>query len=178
MTHAPSTLRLLDSSSTARGAKQVIVVGLDGSPTSWDAFAWAAEEVTRTGGRLIAVYVAPTVEPGAEFGAPINYGAAEEARDEMVAQLKDQAERRARDLGVPLRFVREIGDTAHALTRVSRSVDADLIVVGKSSKILHHLAGSLGRRLVSRHDAPAIVVVPESGSPKASPRQGVSRRRA
>ena len=170
MTHAPSTLRLLNSSSTARGAEQVIVVGLDGSPTSWDAFVWAGEEGTRTGGRLIAVYVAPTVEPGAEFGAPINYGAAEEARDEMVAQLKDEAERRARDLGVQLKFVREIGDSADALTRVSRSEDADLIVVGKSSKILHHLAGSLGRRLVSRHDAPAIVVVPESGSRQTSNR--------
>src|ERR1700676_1211386 len=135
MAHAPSTLRLLDSSS-ARGAKQVIVVGLDGSRTSWDAFAWAAEEATRTGGRLVAVYVAPTVEPGAEFGAQINYGAAEEARDEMVAQLKEQAERRARDFGVPLRFVREIGDTVHALTRVSRSGDAHLIVVGKPSRLL------------------------------------------
>ena len=174
MTHAPSALRLLGSSTTANHAKQVIVVGLDGSPTSWDAFAWAAEEVTRTGGWLIAVYVAPTVEPGAEFGAPINYGAAQEARDEMVAQLKDEAERRARDLGVQLRFVREIVDTAHALTRVSRSMHADLIVVGRSSKILHHLAGSLSRRLVSRHDAPAIVIAPESDPPRTSNRKGTS----
>jgi hypothetical protein len=37
---------------------------------------------------------------------------------------------------------------------------ADLIVVGRSAKMLHHLAGSLGRRLVSRRDAPVIVVVP------------------
>ena len=161
MTHPRGAMRLLDSSTNDSAAPApVVVVGLDGSPTSWDALAWAAEEVTRSGGRLIAVYVAPTVEPGAEFGAPINYGAAEEARDEMVVLLKDEVERRARDRGVSLRFVREIGDTAHALTRVSRSVDADLIVVGKSSKILHHLAGSLGRRLVSRHDGPAIVVVP------------------
>jgi nucleotide-binding universal stress UspA family protein len=161
MTHTRGAMRLLDSSTHDRGASEpVVVVGVDGSPTSWDAFAWAAQEVIRTGGSLVAVYVAPTVEPGAEFGAPINYGAAEEARDEMVAQLRDEVEGRARDRGVSLRFVREVGDTAHALTRVSRSVDADLIVVGKSAKILHHLAGSLGRRLVSRHDGPAIVVVP------------------
>jgi len=37
---------------------------------------------------------------------------------------------------------------------------ADLIVVGKSAKMLHHLAGSLGRRLVARNDAPVIAVVP------------------
>jgi len=157
MTHASSALRLLDPSTTG-GAKQVIVVGLDGSPTSWDAFAWAAKEVSRTGGRLIGVYAAPVVEPGTEFGVPVYYGA--DARDEMVGQLKDEAERRARDLGVQLRFVRELGDAAHALTRVSMSVEADLIVVGRSAKILHHLAGSLGRRLMSRHDAPVIVVVP------------------
>jgi nucleotide-binding universal stress UspA family protein len=161
MTHTRGAMRLLDSSTNDRGAPApVVVVGVDGSPTSWDAFAWGADEVSRTAGTLIAVYVAPTVEPGAEFGAPISYGAAEDARDEMVAQLQDEVERRARARGVPLRFIREIGDTAHALTRVSRSLDADLIVVGKSSKILHHLAGSLGRRLVARHDGPAIVVVP------------------
>ena len=160
MTRARGALHLLDSSATGPSLQPVIVVGLDGSPTSWDAFDWSARETMRVQGRLIAAYVAPTVEPGAEFGAPINYGAAEEARDEMVRQLKEEAERRAGDLGVPLQFVREQGDTAGALTRLSRSVDADLIVVGKSSKILHHLAGSLGRRLVSRHDAPAIVVVP------------------
>jgi nucleotide-binding universal stress UspA family protein len=159
MTHASSTLRLLDSWSGAGGAKRVIV-GLDGSPTSWDAFAWAAQEVTRTGGGLIAVYVAPAVEPGAEFGVPINYGLLEEARNEMVARLKNEAEQRASELGVPLSFVRELGDAAVALTRVARSAQAELIVVGKSSKILHHLAGSLGRRLVARHDGPAIVVVP------------------
>jgi hypothetical protein len=79
----------------------------------------------------------------------------------MVEQLRVGAERRARNLGVQLRFVRELSDAAHwcTISRVSRSVDADLIVVGKSSKILHHLAGSLGRRLVSRNDAPATVVV-------------------
>src|ERR1700722_18962442 len=105
MTNAPSTLHLLDSSGTSRSTRKVVVVGLDGSPTSWDAFAWAIEEVTRIGGRLVAVYAAPTVEPGAEFGAPVDYGALEEARDEMVAQLKDEAERRARDVGIPVRFV-------------------------------------------------------------------------
>jgi nucleotide-binding universal stress UspA family protein len=160
MTRARGALHLLDSSTSGVSARYRIVVGLDGTPTSWDAFGWSAREAIRTHGRLIAVYVAPTVEPGAEFGAPINYAAAEEARDEMVGQLKDEAQRRSGELGVELEFVREQGDPAIALTRLSRSVDADLIVVGKSSKLRHHLAGSLGRRLVSRHDAPAVVVVP------------------
>jgi len=62
--------------------------------------------------------------------------------------------------GIHLSFVRELGDPAHALTQFARSADADLIVIGKSTKMLHRLVGSLGRRLVFRHDAPVIVVVP------------------
>jgi len=33
-------------------------------------------------------------------------------------------------------------------------------VVGRSAKMRHHVAGSLGRRLVGRKDAPVVVVVP------------------
>jgi nucleotide-binding universal stress UspA family protein len=161
MTNTRGALRLVDvPTGTDDRTSSVIVVGVDGSPTSWDAFTWAAGEATRTRGRLIAVYVAPVVEPGAEFGAPIDFGAAELARDEIVAALKTEVEHRSRALDVQVGFARETGDPATALTRFSQSVDADLIVVGKSSKMFHRLAGSLGRRLVSRHDSPAIVVVP------------------
>jgi len=43
---------------------------------------------------------------------------------------------------------------------VVRATYADLVVVGRSAKMRHHLAGSLGRRLVGRKDAPVVVVVP------------------
>jgi nucleotide-binding universal stress UspA family protein len=36
----------------------------------------------------------------------------------------------------------------------------DLVVVGRPAKILHHLAGSAARRLVSRRDVPVTVIVP------------------
>src|ERR1700730_8171246 len=127
-----SASRSLDSSvGDGHGTTPVIVVVVDGSPPSWDAFYWAAGDA-----------------------------AVEQARDEVASQLKNQAEERARDLGVHLRFVWERGDAAPAIIRFAKSVRADLIVVGQSAKILHHLAGSLSRRLVSRHDAPVIVVVP------------------
>lgn len=151
------------NSPTGAGATtaHVIVVGLDGSATSWDAFCWAAGETTRTNGRLIAVYVSPAVEGAASaVGAPFDYGAAEQARTEVAAELSDEATQRARELGIQLSFVRVLGDPANALTQLARSADADLIVIGRSTKMLHRLVGSLGRRLVSRHDAPVIVVVP------------------
>jgi len=56
---------------------------------------------------------------------------------------------------------REIGDDAVALTSVASAMQADLVVVGQSAKMPHHLAGSLGRRLVGRKDAPVVVVVPK-----------------
>ena len=43
---------------------------------------------------------------------------------------------------------------------VARAMHADLVVVGRSAKMRHHVAGSLGRRLVGRKDAPVVVVVP------------------
>ena len=159
---ARTQLHVLDSpiNSTPGHHAPVIVVGLDGSTTSWDAFSWAAGETSRTHGTLITVYVAPAVEPGAVFGAPMSYGVCQETRDQIVRELSDEVDERARNLGVAVRFVREVGSPTDALTRFARSVDADLIVVGKSSKARHHLFGSLGRRLVSRHDGPPVVVVP------------------
>jgi nucleotide-binding universal stress UspA family protein len=138
----------------------VIVVGLDGSPTSWDAFSWAAGQAAGSHGQLIAVYAVPPTTVGAAVGAPIDYAALKQVREEVAAQLEDQAQQRAEELGVPVRFVLETSEAVHALTDVARSTHADLIVVGKSAKVLHHFARSLGRRLVSRHDTPVTVVVP------------------
>src|SRR3954447_15490161 len=47
-----------------------IVVGLDGSPSSWDAFSWAAGEALRINGKVVAVYVIPLTDAAAAFGVP------------------------------------------------------------------------------------------------------------
>ena len=136
MTEVRAALPLPDCSDQAvGGTATVIVVGLDGSPTSWDASSWAAGEALRANGRLVAVYVTPAVEPVAAVtvGVPLDWAAAEQARQQTAGQLKDEAEQRARDLGVPLAFVREIGDGARALTSVACAMHADLVVVGRSA---------------------------------------------
>jgi nucleotide-binding universal stress UspA family protein len=135
----------------------VIVVGLDGSPASWDAFCWAAGQATRGRGSLIAVYVTSMATP---FPVPGDFAYAEQADQEVAAELKAEAAHRGAEAGVQLTFVRELGDPVHALISVARSAQADLVVVGRSAKMLHHLAGSAGRRLASRRDAPVVVVVP------------------
>jgi nucleotide-binding universal stress UspA family protein len=142
--------------------RSVLVVGVDGTAPSWDAFAWAAGEARRSDGRIVAVFATALIEPEESFGvtAPLGYAVAEETRDQMAAQLAAEVARRANLLGLDVRFVRAIGDATHALTEVARSECADLIVVGRSAKMLHRLAGSVGRRLVLKRQGPVLVVVP------------------
>jgi nucleotide-binding universal stress UspA family protein len=161
MTDISAAPRSEDAPIGGSGAKSpLIVVGLDWSPSSWDAFAWATGEATRAHGRLLAVHVMAGVEPYAPWGAPFDYAAAKQARDLAADQLEAEAKQRAHHAGIELVFIRQIGDPAAELSRVAQAQHADLIVVGRSAKMLHQLAGSLGRRLVSRHDVPAVVVVP------------------
>jgi nucleotide-binding universal stress UspA family protein len=138
----------------------VIVVGVDGSPTSWDAFTWAAQAAKRAGDRLLAVYVMSSADPVAAFGVSFDYAGVEQAKQAVAGELRDEAARRAGQLGLTVSFVTESGDATHALTEIARNVHADLVVVGRSTKALHRLAGSLSHRLTTRKDAPVVVVVP------------------
>jgi nucleotide-binding universal stress UspA family protein len=141
-------------------APPVILVGLDGSPSSWDAFCWAAGEAARINGKVVAVYVLPLIEAVVAFGVPYDYAGVERAREEVADELESEAAHRAKELGITLSFVTEHGDTTHTLIDVARVLHANLVVVGRSAKVLHHLAGSLSHRLTSRKDAPVVVVVP------------------
>jgi nucleotide-binding universal stress UspA family protein len=160
MTQDTEAGRWPDAPERGDGELPVIVVGLDGSPSSWDAFSWAAGEAARGKGRLVAVNVTPFTDAAASFGAPFDYAGVEQTRREIADELKLEAAHRANELGVELTFVCEHGDAAHALTDVARRLHANFVVVGRSTKVLHHLAGSLSHRLTSRNNAPVVVVVP------------------
>jgi K+-sensing histidine kinase KdpD len=84
----------------------------------------------------------------------------DQAASEQATGLHELAKRCADDQGVELAFVHVRGDTATELLRLAGEQHADQIVVGRSTKKRHHLAGSLGRRLVAMRKAPIIVVVP------------------
>lgn len=142
--------------------RQVLVVGVDGSAPSWDAFAWAAGEARRCHGRIIAVFVSPLVEPEGALAvvAPFSYAGAAEAREQAADRLAEEVAARGVDVGVEVSFVRAKGDPAHVLTQAALSAHADVIVVGRSTKLLHRLVGSISRRLVLSQDVPVVVVVP------------------
>ena len=138
----------------------VILVGLDGSPSSWNAFSWAAGEALRVNSRMVAVYVVPLADAAGTFTVPFDYAGLEKARQVVADELRREAAHRAQELGIALSFVTERGDATQALTDVAHSLHANLLVVGRSAKVLHHLAGSLSHRLTCRKDAPVVVVVP------------------
>jgi nucleotide-binding universal stress UspA family protein len=154
------------SGPSGRPVTSVVVVGIDGSETSWDAFWWACGETKRLAGRAIAVFVGPvTAAASAAAAAPfsaavIAYGAINQTMSEEVKILRDQLNGYASEHGVDLTFVHAHGDTAKELLRIAAEEHADLIVVGKSTKTRHQLAGSLGRRLVGCREGPIVVVVP------------------
>jgi nucleotide-binding universal stress UspA family protein len=142
-----------------------VVVGLDGSETSWDSLWWACGEARRLGGRAVAVFVSPAVEAGTGLAAWAGLGVLvhaeiERANYERSEQLCTEVERHAAGHDLNLTFVHAHGEPARELVRVAEETHADLIVVGRSAKAYHLLAGSIGRRLVAKRGAPVVAVVP------------------
>lgn len=142
-----------------------VVVGIDGSETSWDALWWATGQVHRMAGRIVAAYVSPTVDANIAMastfpGVPIDYAGMEQIATDRAEQLRHEVEDYAAENGIRLRFVHAHGDPMTELTRIAAESRADTIVVGRSTKARHHLAGSLGRRLIGQRKAPIVVVVP------------------
>lgn len=144
-----------------------IVVGFDGSRTSWSALWWACGEAGRLGGRVIAVYVtcastatAATAALAAGFDAGAYALARVQCNAERAAALRAELIEKTCDLGLEVRFLHLQGNTAEQLTRIARDSRADVIAVGRSLKLRHQLAGSLGRGLSRNRKAPIVVIVP------------------
>ena len=144
----------------------LIVVGIDGSDTAWDAFCWACGETIRLGGRTVAVFVGPTssatsaTASASLTGAVVPYVAIQQSMTDQAEKLSEQVKAYGHDHCVEVAFIHTQGDTAKELLRIANSDHADLLVVGASTKARHRLAGSLGRRLIGRRRAPIVVVVP------------------
>lgn len=146
-------------------AHAVVVVGIDGSVPSWDAFYWACGETRRLGGSIVAVFVhqnsaAASAALTTSFAGPAVGYEATRAIVDLIGTLDDRVRGYARTESIDLEFVHTYGNAAKELLRIASSRRADLIVVGRSTKARHQLAGSLGRRLVGKPGAPVIVVVP------------------
>jgi len=138
----------------------VILVGVDGSPTSLRAGAYAAGLARRQRSRLVAVYVGPMTSmaaavPGAGAAVAVSQG---EAFSEISNDLRRQIEEGAQERGIPITFIARRGDPFSELVRVAGQTRAEAVVVGASAQAGHRFVGSLAVRLVRAGKWPVTVV--------------------
>ncbi|MFF5085387.1 universal stress protein [Actinoplanes sp. NPDC000266] len=137
-----------------------ILVGVDGSTSSLRAAAYAAGLARRQGSRLLAVYVRkgpPAMIPlGDDSGAAA--ATAFEAQDEIERELRAAFRAHLPELGVEASFMVRTGEPYAELIAAAREVRADAVIVGRSAKVLHRIAGSLAVKLVRCGRWPVTVV--------------------
>ncbi|MEV4348575.1 universal stress protein [Actinoplanes sp. NPDC049596] len=137
-----------------------ILVGIDGSTSSLRAAAYAAGLARRQRCRLVAVYVRKA--PAAMVPLADDSGAAAvtaiAAQDEIERELRAAFLAQAPQLGIEARLVIRTGEPFSELIEAAREARADAVIVGRSAKLLHRIAGSLAVKLVRCGRWPVTVV--------------------
>jgi nucleotide-binding universal stress UspA family protein len=131
-----------------------LVVGLDGSTTSWRAFSMAVGIARRYEARVHACFVfhVPASAGLAAFAVPVTAFVGDDGGD----LGRDVAEELSR-AGVKGDFTYIEGDVAHELEALAERCLADVIVVGRSRHPALHLGG-VPRRLLATGPRPVLVV--------------------
>ena len=140
---------------------KAIVVGVDGTPSSLRALAFASGLARRQHAELICAYVRrPAAVPAGVFG--FTPAEATVAICEAETEFGERLSRRVTDdcgtWGTGARVVVREGDPLTELAAVADQVHADMIVVGASTGLGHRLFGSLASRLLRRRRWPITVV--------------------
>ncbi|UQU65365.1 universal stress protein [Couchioplanes caeruleus] len=137
-----------------------IVVGVDGSPTSLRAAAYAAGLARRQCTRLVAVYARTSPAPLLTLldRSGVGVKAVLDSQDEIEAQLRDGLARQVRDWQLDAALVVRTGEPLAVLSRVAADVRAEAVIVGSSASVGHRIAGSLAVRLVRCARWPVTVV--------------------
>jgi nucleotide-binding universal stress UspA family protein len=136
---------------------RVIMVGVDGSPTSMHAAAYAFGLARRQRCRLVVLFVTST----ASFGGAMSGVAAvarERTFDELSADLRREVRRAAEEHCLPTTFATRRGDPYVELRDAADQVKADMVVVGVSAQAGHRFVGSIATRLVRLGRWPVLVV--------------------
>jgi nucleotide-binding universal stress UspA family protein len=137
-----------------------LVVGVDGSPTSLRAAAYAAGLARRQKTRLIIVYARK--QPAAFISMADHAGLvaseAMAAQDEVEAQLREALRTQGPIWDLDAQLIVRYGDPLSVLAEVAKEVRADAVVVGSSAGLGHRIAGSLAVRLVRAGRWPVTVV--------------------
>ena len=136
---------------------RVILVGVDGSPTSLRAAAYAAGLARRQRSRLVAVFVTESA-PAMAGWVPSAGVVARDAAAQVDAELRRELEPAAVRLGIEVEYRRVAGDPVAQLSRIADELPADAVLVGASEKAGHRVIGSVAVRLVRMGRWPVTVV--------------------
>ncbi|MFF2806507.1 universal stress protein [Streptomyces sp. NPDC058000] len=136
---------------------KVIVVGVDGSDSSWRAAAYAAGLARRQGSKLVMVYVQPVLATGAAMGAPV-MDTTNEVAEELMAEIRKATERLDGIFHLRWEFHTLRGDPYNGMVQMADELKADAVVVGASESAGHRIMGSVAVRLVKAGRWPVTVV--------------------
>lgn len=139
---------------------RAILVGVDGSTSSLRAAAYAVGLARRQRCRLVAVYVRelppfllPMVDTSGSATTTVIH-----AHDAVEAQLREAVKQRLPELDVDVELVVRTGEPSTELISVAHEIQADAVIVGRSMKPVHRLAGSVASKLIRRRHWPVTVV--------------------
>jgi nucleotide-binding universal stress UspA family protein len=133
-----------------------IVVGVDGSDTSWRALSMAIGLARRWEGCTIRICYVSQVPVSAQLGAialPISPLVGANGAGELKQAVSDELAR----YSVGGEFNERNGDVARELESLAEACRADLIVVGRSRHPALHLGG-VPRRVLAMGRRPVLVV--------------------
>lgn len=151
---------------------QDVVVGVDGSPSSDRALAWAVDQAVAEGRRLVLVHATGMITPAYHDAAIISPRDVQqmlrEAGEEVLRQARAAVERQAPQLAVTCEF--EVADPRQVLLERSRT--AALLVVGSRGRgpLRSLLLGSTSVALARHAHCPVVVHRPTS---TPGPRRGL-----
>jgi nucleotide-binding universal stress UspA family protein len=137
-----------------------LVVGVDGSPTSLRAGAYAVGLARRQHARLVIVYARKQLGGFVSIADRSGIAITEvlDAHDEVERQLRDALLTQSEHWHIDAELVVRDGDPLTVLSDVAMEVRADAVIVGSSTSMGHRIAGSLALRLVRSARWPVTVV--------------------
>jgi nucleotide-binding universal stress UspA family protein len=131
----------------------VLVVGIDGSETSWRALYYAFGLARRQGARVLAVFAFLPVSTFTGIPAT-TWTSGQELADELCAAVEILAV----EHHVEAEFICTQSDAVRALVHVASTRYADAIVIGASRALVHRYFGSKVARTIRRSRCPVTIV--------------------
>ncbi|HEX4863993.1 MAG TPA: universal stress protein [Acidimicrobiales bacterium] len=139
-----------------------IVVGVDGSPGSGAALAWAIDEAVALGAEVIAVHVVTPILPpaSATISGYVPLREFERRRFDRVSLLPEESLEPLKVSGVKHRMITISGRPATEILRIADEEDAVLVVVGNDlhSTMTEIFLGSVAHELTHHVRRPLAIV--------------------